>query len=60
MVPSFTSTNISAFGGLTLAALLYMAIGAALSWIVKEIFYVPVDFQWGIIVVSRHVERRRG
>lgn len=54
VVPSFTSSNISAFGGLTLVALIYMATGAVFGGIVKEIFYVPADFQWGILVVRSH------
>lgn len=36
-----------------MAAFLYQAIGAALAFIIREIFYVPMDYWWGIIVVSR-------
>lgn len=31
---------------------MYELIGAVLGWIIREIFYVPLDFHWGIIVVS--------
>jgi hypothetical protein len=37
---------------LVLVAVLYQAIGVTLAWLVREIFFVPMDFRWGIIVVS--------
>lgn len=52
MVSAFTPSNISAAGSLVIVALLYQTIGLALAWIVREVFYVPVDFQWGILTVS--------
>ena len=53
MVESFNQDNISAFGGLALAAIVYQIIGAALAWLITEIFHVPTDFRYGAIVVCR-------
>jgi hypothetical protein len=52
MVTAFTPDNISAFGSLAVVAILYQSLGAFLAWVIREIFYVPIDFQWGIIVVG--------
>lgn len=46
MVPSFNSENISNFGPLCLVAIIIMAIGLTLSLIIREVFYVPANFQW--------------
>jgi hypothetical protein len=35
-----------------MVAVMYMAIGLFLGWIVREVFYVPHDFYYGILVVS--------
>jgi hypothetical protein len=35
-----------------MVAILYMVIGLSLGWIVREVFYVPHDFHYGILVVS--------
>ena len=53
MITAFNPDNISAFGSLALVAILYQVLGGALAWIVREMFYVPFDFQWGILVVSQ-------
>jgi hypothetical protein len=60
MVQSFNQDNISAFGGLALAAILYQVLGAILAWLVTEIFYVPTDFYYGAIVVSVYTWLRLG
>ena len=52
MVTAFTPDNISAFGSLAVVAILYQVVGALLAWLIREFFYVPMDFQWGILVVS--------
>ena len=52
MVTAFTPDNISAFGSLAIVAALYLAIGTVLAWVIRELLYVPLDFQWGILVVS--------
>lgn len=52
IVTAFTPDNISAFGSLAMVAILYQVLGLSLALVVREIFYVPMDFQWGILVVS--------
>jgi hypothetical protein len=37
-----------------MVAILYMFIGLAMGWIVREVFYVPHDFYYGILVVGLH------
>lgn len=34
-----------------MVAILYMVLGTTLGWIVRELFYVPSDFHYGILVV---------
>jgi predicted permease len=51
IVTAFTHENISAFGSLAMVAILYQILGLSLAWIVREVLYVPMDFQWGILVV---------
>lgn len=34
-----------------MVAILYQILGLSLAWIVREVLYVPMDFQWGILVV---------
>lgn len=52
VVSAFTPDNIAAFGPLAMVAILYMILGVGLGWIVRELFYVPRDFHYGILVVS--------
>lgn len=40
-------------GALAICGALYLVIGGVLAFIVREFFYVPQDFQFGIIVVCR-------
>lgn len=58
VVSAFTPDNIAAFGPLAMVAVLYMVIGLALGWIVREVFYVPHDFHYGILVVSSFLAGR--
>ncbi|THV01915.1 hypothetical protein K435DRAFT_654419 [Dendrothele bispora CBS 962.96] len=52
MVPAFNSDNISALGPLVLVALIYEGIGVAMAWVVKQIFWVPHRFRYGILVAG--------
>ena len=39
-------------GPLFLVAILYEAIGLAMSWIIKQLFWVPHRFRYGILVAG--------
>ncbi|KAG6813007.1 hypothetical protein H0H92_014744 [Tricholoma furcatifolium] len=52
IVPAFTADNISALGPLILVAILYEAIGLAMAWIVKQFFWVPHRFRYGVLVAG--------
>jgi predicted permease len=68
IVPSFNSSNIAELGAilcflhlfrlrlfpgpLVLIALIYMLIGITLSWIIKQLFWVPHRFRHGILVAG--------
>nr|ODO02193.1 hypothetical protein L204_00920 [Cryptococcus depauperatus CBS 7855] len=52
MVTAFTSTNIVAFGPLAAVAVMYQALGLFFAWLIREIFYVPIDFRWGILIAG--------
>lgn len=52
MVPSFNDSNIQNFGPLSLIAILFVVIGTGLFAILREIFYVPGDFQWGFLMLG--------
>ncbi|KAG1835398.1 auxin efflux carrier [Suillus subalutaceus] len=52
IVPSFNSSNITELGPLVLVALIYMLIGITLSWIIKQLFWVPHRFRHGILVAG--------
>ncbi|KAG1814665.1 uncharacterized protein BJ212DRAFT_1300462 [Suillus subaureus] len=52
IVPSFNSSNITELGPLVLVALIYMLIGMTLSWIIKQLFWVPHRFRHGILVAG--------
>jgi predicted permease len=52
MVDAFSPSNGAAFGSLVLVALIYQFLGFVFAWVCRELFYVPADFQWGILVVS--------
>ncbi|KAL7419128.1 Protein M3 [Cryptotrichosporon argae] len=50
MVSAFTSENIAAFGPLAMMAIMYQTLGLLICYIIREVFWVPVDFRWGILV----------
>ncbi|KAG8221714.1 membrane transport protein-domain-containing protein [Butyriboletus roseoflavus] len=52
IVPAFSSSNVGALGPLVFVALLYEAIGIAISWIIKQVFWVPHRFRYGILVAG--------
>jgi hypothetical protein len=52
MVTAFNDDNIAAFGSLVPVAILYQCLGALMALFISEVFYVPNDFKWGILVVS--------
>lgn len=52
IVPAFTSQNVHALGPLVLVAVIYEALGMLLAWIVGQIFWVPHQFRFGILVAG--------
>ncbi|KAI6038551.1 auxin efflux carrier [Pisolithus marmoratus] len=52
IVPAFSSQNINALGPLVLVALSYEVIGIVLSWFIKQIFWVPHRFRYGILIAG--------
>ncbi|KAG6816410.1 hypothetical protein H0H87_006214 [Tephrocybe sp. NHM501043] len=65
IVPAFTADNISASkndrviltessstGPLVLVAFLYEAIGLAMAWVIKQFFWVPHRFRYGVLVAG--------
>ncbi|TDL22375.1 hypothetical protein BD410DRAFT_748622 [Rickenella mellea] len=52
IVPAFTPQNIGALGPLILVAALYQMLGIASAWIVKQFFWVPHRFRYGILVAG--------
>lgn len=52
MVTAFTPENLVAFGPLLFVAVMYEAIGFVLAAITRELFFVPLDFRWGILVMG--------
>ncbi|KAJ8072584.1 Protein M3 [Marasmius tenuissimus] len=52
IVPAFTSENIRALGPLILIASIYEILGIVIAWIVKQFFWVPHRFRYGILVAG--------
>ncbi|EIN08921.1 auxin efflux carrier [Punctularia strigosozonata HHB-11173 SS5] len=52
IVPAFTTQNISALGPLVLVAIIYQALGVAFAWAIKQVFWVPHRFRYGILVAG--------
>jgi predicted permease len=52
IVPAFSPDNIPALGPLVLIALLYEAIGILCAWTIKQFFWVPHQFRYGILVAG--------
>ncbi|KIK97919.1 hypothetical protein PAXRUDRAFT_135342 [Paxillus rubicundulus Ve08.2h10] len=52
IVPAFNSGNIVVLGPLLLVALLFESIGIMISWIIKQLFWVPHRFRYGILAAG--------
>ncbi|KAL5518362.1 ECM3_1 [Sanghuangporus vaninii] len=52
IVPAFTSDNVGSLGPLVLVAFLYEAFGIVIAWLVKQFFWVPHRFRYGILVAG--------
>lgn len=52
IVSAFSSDHISALGPLVLVAVLYEVIGIIIAWCVKQVFWVPHRFRYGILVAG--------
>ncbi|KAF9267668.1 hypothetical protein L218DRAFT_1073777 [Marasmius fiardii PR-910] len=52
MVPAFTPDNIGALGPLVLIASIYSIIGIVIAWVIKQLFWVPHRFRYGILVAG--------
>ncbi|KAF8183930.1 auxin efflux carrier transmembrane protein [Pholiota molesta] len=52
IVPAFTAQNVGALGPLVFIALLYEGIGMVMAFIIKQFFWVPHRFRYGILVAG--------
>ncbi|KAF7796059.1 hypothetical protein EIP86_007230 [Pleurotus ostreatoroseus] len=52
IVPAFSTSNIAALGPLFLVAFIYEAIGMVMAWAVKQFFWVPHRFRYGIYMAG--------
>ncbi|KAG1817858.1 auxin efflux carrier [Suillus variegatus] len=52
IIPSFHSSNMAELGPLVIIAVMNMLIGMTLSWIIKQLFWVPHRFRYGILMVG--------
>ncbi|WWD21690.1 hypothetical protein CI109_106176 [Kwoniella shandongensis] len=52
MISAFTPENIKAFGPLVLVGCVYTVAGWIFAYIIRDLFYVPPDFQYGIFVMG--------
>lgn len=52
IIPSFHSSNMAELGPLVIIAVMNMLIGITLSWIIKQLFWVPHRFRYGILMVG--------
>ncbi|KAF9218915.1 hypothetical protein BS17DRAFT_719315 [Gyrodon lividus] len=52
VVPAFDSGNIGVLGPLLLIAFLYEGIGVTISWTIKQLFWVPHRFRYGILAAG--------
>ncbi|KAJ3479393.1 hypothetical protein NLI96_g9093 [Meripilus lineatus] len=52
IVPAFTPENISALGPLVLIAFIYEGIGIIIAWFIKQFFWIPHRFRYGILVAG--------
>ncbi|KAL7411591.1 auxin efflux carrier, partial [Mrakia frigida] len=51
ILPSFNSDNVSSIGPLLLTAFFYEVLGLFLAFLIREFFFVPREFQWGILIM---------
>lgn len=52
IIPSFNPQNISSLGPLTVVGVLYGMVGVAMAWIIKQFFWVPHRFRYGILAAG--------
>ncbi|KAF9026943.1 hypothetical protein BDZ89DRAFT_1092331 [Hymenopellis radicata] len=52
IVPAFDSSNIGVLGPLVVIGAIYQALGIVISWGVKQLFWVPHRFRYGILVAG--------
>ncbi|KAK0458098.1 auxin efflux carrier [Desarmillaria tabescens] len=52
MVPAFSSSNISVLGPLFVIGAIYQFIGIGLAWLIKQFFWVPHRFRYGMLAAG--------
>ncbi|KAG7441091.1 auxin efflux carrier [Guyanagaster necrorhizus] len=52
MVPAFSSSNISVLGPLFAIGAIYQFMGIGLSWLIKQFFWVPHRFRYGMLAAG--------
>jgi predicted permease len=52
IIPSLNLQNIGSLAPLTVVGVLYGVLGAALAWIIKQFFWVPHRFRYGILAAG--------
>ncbi|KAK0494549.1 auxin efflux carrier [Armillaria luteobubalina] len=52
MVPAFSSSNISVLGPLFTIGAIYQFMGIGLAWIIKQFFWVPHRFRYGMLAAG--------
>ncbi|KAH9069634.1 auxin efflux carrier [Lactarius deliciosus] len=52
IIPSFNPQNIGSLAPLTVVGLLYGVVGGAMAWIIKQFFWVPHRFRYGILAAG--------
>ncbi|KAK0220435.1 auxin efflux carrier [Armillaria fumosa] len=52
MVPAFSSSNISVLGPLFTIGAIYQFMGIGLAWLIKQFFWVPHRFRYGMLAAG--------
>lgn len=52
IVPSFNSSNINSIGPLLMTAIFYEVCGLIMAFLIREVFWVPHNFQYGILIIG--------
>ncbi|KAK2459594.1 hypothetical protein APHAL10511_008404 [Amanita phalloides] len=52
IVPAFNASNIHVLGPLVLLAIIYELIGVIIAWLIKQTFWVPHRFRYGLVVAG--------